>query len=203
MIAGGNFVLHRSDDSEVWRMPNLPTCSFELGLPASLIIVRYRTTIRRQSRPNTTAMDGCSVGQLDSLSFGASAREPVRWRSRSTNPDYAERVGTITIGDKTLTILQGGQRAESATLLPGEKLFGGQRLVSGPYRLENQETDGNLVVYQNGDALWSIGVTDHRPGYAVMQGDGNFVGATTDMGASTSTHARRSGGVWIHPRLTG
>lgn len=66
--------------------------------------------------------------------------------------------------------------AGSSTLLPGEVLRGGERLISasGQYELVMQG-DGNLVEYSLGRAIWSTGTKDSGADRAVLQGDGNFV----------------------------
>ncbi|HEY4117565.1 MAG TPA: glycoside hydrolase domain-containing protein [Byssovorax sp.] len=59
---------------------------------------------------------------------------------------------------------------------PGQGLVAGQSFSScdGRFALAMQ-TDGNLVVYHGGQALWSTG-SNGTDGYAaIMQGDGNFV----------------------------
>jgi hypothetical protein len=64
----------------------------------------------------------------------------------------------------------------SGVLLPGQSLHAGQQVVStdGRFRLVYQ-SDGNLVLYQAGIALWHSHTNGTTPGLAAMQGDGNFV----------------------------
>jgi hypothetical protein len=62
------------------------------------------------------------------------------------------------------------------TIHPGQGLTAGESFGScdGRFALAMQ-TDGNLVLYEHGSALWATG-TNGRAGYmAIMQGDGNFV----------------------------
>lgn len=81
--------------------------------------------------------------------------------------------GTLTIEQsdgRTLwssgaAVLQGGQ-----TLNPGNWMFA----AGGQLKLVMQ-TDGNLVVYRRGLALWSTRTNAHRGAYATMQTDGNLV----------------------------
>ncbi|MCW2530234.1 MAG: mannose-specific lectin-like [Pseudonocardiales bacterium] len=57
------------------------------------------------------------------------------------------------------------------------ELFGGQEhgtLVSGNYRLL-QQTDGNLVLYASGRAIWQTGTYGNPNAHTVVQGDGNLV----------------------------
>jgi hypothetical protein len=62
------------------------------------------------------------------------------------------------------------------TLRPGEALEPAAilRSASGQYTLAMQGTDGNLVLYKGGTALWST-TAKGSGARAVMQGDGNFV----------------------------
>jgi hypothetical protein len=61
-------------------------------------------------------------------------------------------------------------------LKSGETLFAGQSVWSanGSYRLIMQ-SDGNLVVYGPGGALWSARTTGAAGARVVMQSDGNLV----------------------------
>ena len=65
--------------------------------------------------------------------------------------------------------------AGQATLMPGEVLYGGQSLVDGPYTMAMQ-TDGNFVLYANGNqALWQSHTYNNPGSDVVMQTDGNLV----------------------------
>jgi hypothetical protein len=65
--------------------------------------------------------------------------------------------------------------AGQATLRPGEVLYGGQSLVDGPYTMAMQ-TDGNFVLYANGNqALWQSHTYNNPGSDVVMQTDGNLV----------------------------
>jgi hypothetical protein len=59
---------------------------------------------------------------------------------------------------------------------PGEGLVAGQSETScdGRFSLAMQ-TDGNLVLYEEGHALWATGTNGKLGYFMVMQGDGNFV----------------------------
>ena len=74
----------------------------------------------------------------------------------------------------------GGGGSETV-LNPGESLSPGQSITSpnGRYELKYQ-TDANLVLYDNGSAVWAINCWPNcnnigAPGVATMQSDGNFV----------------------------
>jgi hypothetical protein len=62
------------------------------------------------------------------------------------------------------------------TLTANHELTAGQSLAScnGDYTLDMQG-DGNLVLYQNGTALWASNTAGTAADEAIMQGDGNFV----------------------------
>jgi hypothetical protein len=65
--------------------------------------------------------------------------------------------------------------AGQATLMPGEVLYGGQSLIDGPYIMAMQ-TDGNFVLYANGNqALWQSHTYNNPGSDVVMQTDGNLV----------------------------
>ena len=61
------------------------------------------------------------------------------------------------------------------TLDVDQRLYPGQeRVNNGRFRLTYQ-SDGNLVLYDGGTALWHTNTQGTPPGYAVMQSDGNLV----------------------------
>jgi hypothetical protein len=65
--------------------------------------------------------------------------------------------------------------AGQATLMPGEVLSGGQSLIDGPYTMAMQ-TDGNFVLYANGNqALWQSHTYNNPGSDVAMQTDGNLV----------------------------
>jgi hypothetical protein len=65
--------------------------------------------------------------------------------------------------------------AGQAILMPGEVLYGGQSLIDGPYTMAMQ-TDGNFVLYANGNqALWQSHTYNNPGSDVVMQTDGNLV----------------------------
>jgi hypothetical protein len=79
----------------------------------------------------------------------------------------------------------------SSTLNAPDALWAGQQLVSpnGQYSLDMQ-TDGNLVIYGNGKALWGSGTNGTGSNNVlVMQSDGNLViwsGSTAVWGSGTN-----------------
>ncbi|MGO1069061.1 S8 family serine peptidase [Lysobacter sp. CA199] len=79
-------------------------------------------------------------------------------------------------------------------LLPGEGLNNGTGLNSCDNRFHlAMQTDGNLVLYAPGGALWASNTGGIGPSSAVLQGDGNFVVYT---GGFTPTW---SSGTWGQP----
>ena len=79
-------------------------------------------------------------------------------------------VGSTSMGIATAAT------STSTNLISNEYLFPGQQLQTHAcfYRLRMQG-DGNLVTIGGGNAFWSSGTSGNVGGYAVMQGDGNFV----------------------------
>jgi hypothetical protein len=65
-----------------------------------------------------------------------------------------------------------------STMQQGEALYPGESLVNGPYKFTYQ-TDGNLVLYNNGTWLWDTleksSPSQMPAGELVMQSDGNLV----------------------------
>jgi hypothetical protein len=73
-----------------------------------------------------------------------------------------------------------GAFAQSSTLHEGQYLFPGQKLLApGCYFETIMQNDGNLVTYENannpGQPWWWSGTQNNVGGYAVLQGDNNFV----------------------------
>ncbi|WP_280233491.1 LysM peptidoglycan-binding domain-containing protein [Nocardia cyriacigeorgica] len=76
------------------------------------------------------------------------------------------------------------------TLRVGEGLDLGQALENGAYSLTLQE-DGNLVLSEPGNVVWSSGTHGQGVDRAVLQEDGNFVLYKGDTGVwSTKTHGK-------------
>ena len=78
---------------------------------------------------------------------------------------------------------------KGTTLTSGETLTEGDYLESngGQYKLIMQG-DGNLVLYQEGNALWSSETGGNPGSYAIMEGEGNLVvydGSTATWNSST------------------
>jgi surface antigen len=77
----------------------------------------------------------------------------------------------LSVGVKTAAASGPG-----SALSPGQRLTAGQYLAStnGQYALVMQ-SDGNLVEYTQGRAIWSTGTVGHSGAFAIMQSDGNLV----------------------------
>ncbi len=88
-----------------------------------------------------------------------------------------------------------GPRASGNDMQPGEILLPGDRIFSANARYEFvYQTDGNLVLYDQGRALWASG-TDGRPlGVTIAQSDGNLV-----IYAPTGSDPIWSSDTWQHP----
>jgi hypothetical protein len=83
-------------------------------------------------------------------------------------------------------------------LRPGQMLVPGAAVTScgGQYEFVVQGSDGNLVEYQGGHALWASGTEGHEGDYLVMQGDGNLVLYAADRTPLWAT------GTYGHPGST-
>ncbi len=64
----------------------------------------------------------------------------------------------------------------------GDRLVAGENLTAGQYRVSSDgrfqliyQGDGNLVLYQNGAAIWNSGTNGTSAGRTAMQSDGNLV----------------------------
>jgi hypothetical protein len=79
------------------------------------------------------------------------------------------------------------------TLSQGMELTAPQSIWScdGQYQLAMQ-SDGNLVLYQGGNALWSSQTAGSGGAFAIMQDDGNFVVYTA---ASVAVWSTQTGGM--------
>jgi hypothetical protein len=90
---------------------------------------------------------------------------------------------TLTCGTCVVPDTCGGAGAAGVCAAPCGVLAGGSTLAAGAalascdgrFSLEMQATDGNLVIYFSGAALWSAATAGNPGAYAAMQGDGNFV----------------------------
>ncbi len=92
-----------------------------------------------------------------------------------SSPTMASTQTNGTAG--TASCATAGSSAGTGILKTGQELTAGQSLYSpsGQYQLIMQ-TDGNLVVYQNGSAIWNTGTEGTGSGnYLIMQNDGNLV----------------------------
>jgi len=115
------------------------------------------------------------------------------FNSSATNPNETL---TITYGGKTITYtVKIIANIAVNTLHSGEVMNTNYSLTASPFILIMQ-TDGNLVLYNNGRALWATG-TDGNPGaWAVMQSDGNFVVYSSQNRALWATGTDGNPGAW-------
>jgi hypothetical protein len=84
--------------------------------------------------------------------------------------------GTAPSGTATPSNCADSAPVPCGELTANHELTTGQSLTScnGDYTLDMQG-DGNLVLYQNGTALWASNTSGSAADEAIMQGDGNFV----------------------------
>jgi glycine rich protein/Big-like domain-containing protein/all-beta uncharacterized protein/F5/8 type C domain-containing protein/BACON domain-containing protein len=139
------------------------------------------------SAPGGCAWTASSDADWVTLATGAGSGSALLNYTVSPNPSTTTRTATLSIGTPGLTngvatfvITQGpsgtgggagGGATSPSTLLAGQVLG---TLMSPDGRFQFAYwPDGNLVLSQGSTVLWSSGTSG--PGYAVMQGDGNFV----------------------------
>jgi hypothetical protein len=81
------------------------------------------------------------------------------------------------MNDAAVSLMYEHQNADSGAaneLHQPKTLEAGHALRAGSYELRMQ-TDGNLVLYRQGVAIWSPNTWGHSGAYTAMQGDGNLV----------------------------
>ena len=111
-------------------------------------------------------------------------------------PSYAEFLVGLTSGSPALDYSwnQVTLPPSSCGLLePGQGLLSGQSVTScgGKYEFVVQGSDGNVVEYEAGKALWAAKTTGHAGDRILMQDDGNLVvylGTTPLWASGTSGH---------------
>jgi len=76
----------------------------------------------------------------------------------------------------TNTQVPGGPQATGSVMQPGQVLNPDTEIVSasGRYHFRYQ-SDGNLVLYEAGKAIWASNTAGRLPGVCIVQGDGNLV----------------------------
>jgi hypothetical protein len=89
-----------------------------------------------------------------------------------------------------------GEALTAADLTWGDYLFAGEQVYSTDcnFRLI-MGTDGNLVVYRGGTALWSTGTSGHPGAYATVQPDNNFVVYSPSGSALWATNTVGTGAI--------
>ena len=84
-------------------------------------------------------------------------------------------------------------------MLPGQQLGADQAMSScdGRFSLV-QQSDGNLVLYQNGvETLWNSGTSGTAARVTIMQGDGNLVAYTSDFKPVWNSMTNGYEGAWL------
>jgi predicted lipoprotein with Yx(FWY)xxD motif len=137
-----------------------------------------RVSVRNIDRPEGLVRVGSMIDEQ--------ARRRVLPRTRSFRRILV--FGGVALGVLALPVASGAttlhdaagsrtaQTTEPSLLQTGQELFDGSALVSpsGRYRLVLQ-SDGNLVLYWEGQPLWNTGTRGDAPDHLVMQNDGNLV----------------------------
>lgn len=125
------------------------------------------------------------VGRAESVSMSAISVLGSKTTQPATNTTLATTSPGTTTPSPTCPTGQLGTPPKcqpppspdkGTTLTPGETLSEGDYLESngGQYKLIMQG-DGNLVLYQEGKALWSSETGGNPGSYAIMESEGNFV----------------------------
>jgi subtilase family serine protease len=95
----------------------------------------------------------------------------------SANYLYMQNDGNLIVYTSANTAVWAAGRANADQLCTSAILHAGQALYSPSEQYElTMQTDGNLVVYDNGAAIWNSGTEGTgTANYLTMQGDGNLV----------------------------
>ena len=134
----------------------------------------------------------CSAGDFRAAYDAAANAGAAAWTFHSQAghymnvDDFLDRLAPAET--EFLSTVRSGGGSGGSTLTAGQQLNPGQSKTSpnGLYTLTYQ-TDGNLVLYSPGGALWHTGTFGTCAGTAIMQGDGNFV--VYDCGGTPLWHA--------------
>jgi hypothetical protein len=99
----------------------------------------------------------------------------IKFRSAVKAASVAAAMFAAPAALVAVSVSSASASAGQATLMPGEVLYGGQSLADGSYTMVMQ-TDGNFVLYANGNrALWQSHTYNNPGSDVVMQTDGNLV----------------------------
>ena len=126
--------------------------------------------------------DGRDIGDGEQMSVRSRQGRHGTWLSqpRFTEGGTTEAfVRTLTVMATVLAIVVAFAQAADASnvrLNAGQILFGGQSITTGTgCSLIVQSTDGNVVEYCNGSAVWAADTAGYPGDYLYMQSDGNLV----------------------------
>jgi hypothetical protein len=120
-----------------------------------------------------------AVMQSDGNLVVYSSSDVALWSSRTGGHSG---VFSLSLQDTARMVINGPSGAlwslqpQTGILAMGQTLVAGQRIVSAnPLYTLTMQSDGNLVEYTAGRALWSTATGGHTGDRAVMQDDGNLV----------------------------
>jgi hypothetical protein len=151
------------------------------AMSIGMAIPGYFTDAQRSSprrggqfyRTNLNAVVGLDpqlimVESIDNAEENAHLIDGPEWNDR-----YLNITREYTLGMSAVTPSAPG----SGTLFSGNQLYpdAQSQCSSSGFICLRYQGDGNLVLYENGNGMWSTGATGGNPGYAIMQSDGNFV----------------------------
>jgi hypothetical protein len=113
----------------------------------------------------------------------------------ATLAEWSVVPGAVPPGTAAASNCAGSIPVPCGTLATGQALAAGQSLAScnGDYALAMQG-DGNLVLYQNGTALWASNTGGSATDKAAMQGDGNLVLYTSSGSAVWNSRTNGNNG---------
>jgi hypothetical protein len=167
---------------------------------ASWLRLHEEVWCRVVSDPQPIAYGHCvpndSVVPITSQAYPGAANveyrnTPVHTRQTTGGADSAIHSilrNTFNVPDRAAAPVPSVIPGVESTLYPGQRLMPNESRFSanGRVRLAYQ-ADGNLVLLRDGVPIWAT-MTQGIPGYAEMQGDGNFVVYTGDGGAPWATN---------------
>lgn len=112
----------------------------------------------------------------DAANVGYYGPAHVTEKQRSEGDLFDALTTRIGIKPRTINTAPTGNGMPGSTIGPGQRLYPDTEVRSpnGAYRLRYQ-SDGNLVLYGPGGAVWSSGTAGLGGLFAEMQPDGNFV----------------------------
>lgn len=124
-----------------------------------------QTTLTATGSAAPSCVEEGFTGETNNLSL--TSTPPL---GTQASPTMASRQTDGTAGAASCAVAAG----QPDTLLPGQELVAGHSLTNQDLSLV-MGTDGNVVMENEGHAVWANGQTGHSGAYLIMQTDGNLV----------------------------